>query len=388
MFTVANLPSGIKRRLVKAYFLFLPMLLWMVTPINADALLDPVIPSTVRTDEDVVFFQTAAWLDERDKRWHIPIHAWVYQPEQSHVRKGMIELAFKTAFGLGVTEQTQNNFNERVNLFLADNKSGRRLSIRIAGHGHTMPPTQPNGQVFEILSLSAHELTAAVEAGFVTYKLVLPASDGRVIIGATQLVKPRGITVVSDIDDTVKWSYVTDTKRLFESTFYRDFEPIPAIAERFFAWTQTGAVVHFVSSSPWQLYLPLNEFLTANGFPFATLSLKDVRFKDTSVLNLFKSGEETKPQQIERLLRQYPRRQFVLVGDSGEQDPEIYAALMRRFPEQIVRIYIHNVTAADTDDARFAPVFKGIDSQRWRLFTDPNTLELPVSNFVEPITEE
>ena len=46
---------------------------------------------------------------------------------------------------------------------------------------------------------------------------------------------------------------------------------------------------------------------------------------------------------IERILADFPRRRFLLVGDSGEQDPEIYGAIARKHPEQVERIFIRNV---------------------------------------------
>ncbi len=63
-----------------------------------------------------------------------------------------------------------------------------------------------------------------------------------------------------------------------------------------------------------------------------------------------------------------------LVGDSGEDDPEVYAEALRRHPKQIARIYIRNITAARRDDARFAKTFAGIEAARWLLFEDPGEI--------------
>jgi phosphatidate phosphatase APP1 len=67
----------------------------------------------------------------------------------------------------------------------------------------------------------------------------------------------------------------------------------------------------------------LVEFLDASGFSPSVLNLKSVRFRDETLLDLLKKGTETKPAAIERILNTYPDRRFVLVGDSGEQDPEV-----------------------------------------------------------------
>ena len=86
---------------------------------------------------------------------------------------------------------------------------------------------------------------------------------------------------------------------------------------------------------------------------------------------------QTKPAQIEPILKSFPRRRFVLIGDSGQHDPEVYAAMIKKYPGQIEHIYIRNVTQASPQDERFRELFAGIDQQKWRLFTDPAELELP-----------
>ena len=50
-----------------------------------------------------------------------------------------------------------------------------------------------------------------------------------------------------------------------------------------------------------------------------------------------------KLDKIELILGFYPDMQFVLIGDSGEQDPEIYAEVVRRHPKSVRMIYIRNV---------------------------------------------
>ena len=80
-----------------------------------------------------------------------------------------------------------------------------------------------------------------------------------------------------------------------------------------------------------------------SGFPWATFNLKAVRFRDETLLDLFKKGTETKPLIIKGILDRYPGRTFILVGDSGEQDPEVYAALLREYPNQVLQAYIRNV---------------------------------------------
>jgi phosphatidate phosphatase APP1 len=183
--------------------------------------------------------------------------------------------------------------------------------------------------------------------------------------------------VISDIDDTVKITHVTDRARMLAATFLDDFAAVPGMSTLYRTWADSGASLHFVSSSPWHLYEPLAEHLQQASFPTATLSLKTIRLKDRSFLDLFRPGSRTKPPILRALIAQYPRRRFVLVGDSGEEDPEVYAGLMRAFPDRIVAVYIRNITGASADDARFRPLLNGLGSSRWRLFSDP--VELPTT---------
>jgi phosphatidate phosphatase APP1 len=131
--------------------------------------------------------------------------------------------------------------------------------------------------------------------------------------------------VISDIDDTIKITQVRDRRATLRNTFLRPFEPAPGMAEFCQNLARSNhAEFHYVSASPWQLYLPLAEFVRSNGFPSGTFVLKKFRWKDRSFLSLFADPEKYKSAVIEPLLKRFPNRRFVLIGDSGEL-PEIYA---------------------------------------------------------------
>jgi phosphatidate phosphatase APP1 len=92
--------------------------------------------------------------------------------------------------------------------------------------------------------------------------------------------------------------------------------------------------VFYVSKSPWNLYAPIVEYLEVQGLPRGPVLLRDFGRR---------REKEHKRKTIEEILDTYPALPFVLSGDSGEQDPEIYADIVRRFPERIVAIYIRSV---------------------------------------------
>ena len=73
-------------------------------------------------------------------------------------------------------------------------------------------------------------------------------------------------------------------------------------------------------------------------------------------------------------MRAFPKRRFILIGDSGEHDPEIYAQVAREYSAQVVAIFIRNVTGERIDSARFQMLQKGLDDVCFHLFDRPEEL--------------
>ena len=332
------------------------------------------IYSDIRPDEFVVFFRTDAWLDKANQEWHVPIHGWIYENDDSAARKALFSAVLKNEYELAPDDLTRANFTRRFNLIIADNERGKRIVVDIAGRTYVMPASAENGQFETTLIIPAADIDRNADGNVIRYSAVTSGSEVRPFAGETLLLDSTGLSIISDIDDTVKISNVNDRRSLLENTFLLDFSAVPGMSQLYNEWSAKGASLHFVSSSPWQLYSPLQEFLDESRFPWSTLSLKSIRFRDETLLDLFKKGTETKPAAIEKLLDAYSDRKFVLVGDSGEHDPEVYAALMRKFPRQILMVYIRNVTQESEDNERFSTVFENIRKSRWQLFDDPSAL--------------
>lgn len=337
--------------------------------------------SDIKADENLVFFNTAAWLNPEQTHWQIPIHAWIYEPAESMVRQGIFAAVLESSYDLKVTGDTAAVFLQRSNLLLADNERGKRLVIRLAGQDHELPPTRENGQVYTLLQLPVAAVNAVSDQGRLHFFALTQAQDQRRFEGDVQLVAGPGVSVISDIDDTIKITNVNDHRQLFDNTFYREFRAVDGMPELYRSLAAGGARLHFVSSSPWQLYAPLASFIENAGFPWATLELKAVRFRDETLLDFFKKGSETKPAQIEPILQSYPGRKFVLIGDSGEQDPEVYGDITRRYPAQILKILIRNADGSVAGDPRFRTAFEGIPRDRWQLFDHPE--EISVSDLLK-----
>lgn len=156
--------------------------------------------------------------------------------------------------------------------------------------------------------------------------------------------------VASDIDDTIlhtgvvsmlKWRVIYNS--IFKNAKSRS--PLEGAAE-FYHQLHRGKSgenanpIFYVSHSPWNLYRYLELFLKQNDFPKGPILLR-------SLSNfLRKKPQDAKPQkqkEILNLLKTYPNLPFILIGDSGEHDPDIYMEIAEEFPDRILAIYLRSV---------------------------------------------
>jgi phosphatidate phosphatase APP1 len=189
------------------------------------------------------------------------------------------------------------------------------------------------------------------------------------------LVPQEGVSVISDIDDTIKITEVGDRRKILENTFLKPFRPVEGMAELYGKWADAGALFHFVSGSPWQLYEPLSKFTVASDIPPATFHLRRIRLKDASVLQLLADPYQSKLTVVDGLFTTFPERRFVLVGDSGEKDPEVYGEIARRYPHQVLQILIRNVNNGSPSDKRFQKAMREVPNSHWQLFNEPGTIK-------------
>jgi phosphatidate phosphatase APP1 len=182
------------------------------------------------------------------------------------------------------------------------------------------------------------ELTGSFRPGWndVELELLHPAAaqaTARVLVPANE----AAFGVISDIDDTVVTTNVTSRVKMIMTvalTNARTRKPFKGVAAFYRALHGGVNPVFYVSKSPWNLYAPIVEYLAVQGLPEGPVLLRDFGFR---------TEREHKRKAIEDILATYPKLQFVLSGDSGEQDPEIYADIMRRFPARVRAIYIRSV---------------------------------------------
>jgi phosphatidate phosphatase APP1 len=335
--------------------------------------------SEITDDEVVVFYPTYGYQVDDGRAWKLSIHGSIFEPEQNSLKRAAALGLLRRLLRLSSEQAETEIFKQRARSFLVDNEGGKTIHVRLGDHVYPAGTSGSNGHFTRTLQLTGAEVerlrrTASGQTDWLTFQAVTRADDPRTFAGRVQLIAPEGLSVISDVDDTIKISMVTSRRALMANTFLRPYEPVEGMPKLYREWADGGVVFHYLSASPWQLYGPLAEFRRSKGFPAGSFHLKLFRLKDSTALDLFGSQEQYKSGVIERILADFPHRRFILVGDSGEQDPEIYAAAARKHPDQIVRILIRDVGEGGGDAGRFRAAFDGMPDDHWRVFRTPEEL--------------
>ena len=151
--------------------------------------------------------------------------------------------------------------------------------------------------------------------------------------------------IISDIDDTVLKTQVTEFVQMLRITLTGNAHtrmPFPGVAA-FYRALHNGLTaadrnpIFYVSGSAWNLYDLLYDFMELNDLPGGPLLLRDYGLDSDQWIT---GDMRHKIKEIRRILRTYPHLPFILVGDTGELDAEIYQQVVQEFPGRILSIYL------------------------------------------------
>ena len=308
---------------------------------------------------------------QQDDNWVIPLRIWVHEePDLARelMAKAVREELVKRAGTPELDQVQKDRFMYRADGFIADSESRETISFSFDNdpeyrqyrlrNAEGDSDTDRNGLIEGTITVpneTAKVLLAAQNSdnGWLTFRAV---SDDHGGVGRVRLIGAEGVSVISDVDDTAKVTNIPSGEaEVLKNTFFREFTAAPCMADLYQSYGDNVSF-HYVSGGPWQMYGPLAEFLFGDdaGFPEGTFHMKNVRtnpFESESYEDIWKligSGSqqvtlEQKIGQISALLQDFPQRDFVLIGDSGEKDPEVFAAIRERFPDQVAEIKIRDV---------------------------------------------
>lgn len=198
---------------------------------------------------------------------------------------------------------------------------------------------------------------AAAKPGFDRVEARAP---GAAATASVRILDPEApFFVISDFDDTLAITNVIRKRGLLRAALLQDADTQPVV-KGMSAFYQCliedqspmpGLAV--VSGSPHQYSGRIAKFLGQKGFPFAALYLRDFGL-DTM--------KDYKQPIIRKLIARLDEK-VILVGDSGEHDPEIYAQIRKEFPDKVLQIYIRDAGRTE-DQGRFKDMVLFSDARK------------------------
>ena len=262
--------------------------------------------------------------------------------------------------GINAASDRDTIFDNLVNMynrFQSDEIPGAILKVKFQDQEHTIitddegyfmlnlaPETPINGtDMWHEIDIELTDAPVEFSAGLKSVAQVLvPPIDAE-------------YGIISDIDDTIVHTSATDILAMSRKVFLHNAKtrmPFPGVSE-FYKSLQLGRngkrnnPFFYVSSSPWNMYDLLKDFLDLNQIPEGPLLLRDFGLQDNKLISTGHMGHKFK--EIENILLTYPLLNFVLIGDSGQEDPVIYREIVKEFPGRILAIYIRDVQLADRE---------------------------------------
>lgn len=317
------------------------------------------------SDPEVQLFPTFGYPIAGGTLWRIQIQGRICHKAPVTFGKRLMLKGLIRALDISPAIASSELFQSRIKGFLHAPITGARMQVSIAGQPFVLRGKSKSSGLFTTkLDLPIQQLSQ-----FKTYGEAPVSSESTDCthtwdIGFGQVTSPiflaqsRGLSVISDIDDTIKLTEVNSRRKMLHRTFAEPFEAIDGMARVYQRWASQGALFHYVSSSPWQIYDAVQDFIDKEAFPAGSMHLKWFRLRDEIFKRWRILRRKSKSGVIRSLLRRMPGRAFILVGDSGEKDPEIYAKLAAKYPRQVIRICIRQIDANPIDNERLERIYR------------------------------
>ena len=216
--------------------------------------------------------------------------------------------------------------NSPISVFFYNNEISKQRTVYTNASGHFSISAALDFIPTHIRVLASEELSATEE----------------VIVTDSQ-----GVSVISDIDDTIKHSAISSGAReIFRNAFIRELGDltIEGVREWYNSMADMGVKFHYVSNSPWQLYPVISKYFSLAGLPPGSFHLKQY---SGMLQGIFEPVAERKKGTLDKISRDFPERKFILIGDSGEADLEVYTDFVLENPGRVIAVFIRDVTSSD-----------------------------------------
>ncbi|KAI9166584.1 ATP-dependent RNA helicase DRS1 [Paramyrothecium foliicola] len=198
-----------------------------------------------------------------------------------------------------------------------------------------------------VMTNDAGHFNVRAPLDFIPTNVRVLANERLSAIQEIKIIEPFGVSLISDIDDTVKRSNISaGAREIFRNTFIRELADltVDGVRDWYSSLHELGVSFHYCSNSPWQLFPVLATFFKLSGLPPGSLHLRQY---SGMLQGIFEPVAERKKGTLQRLMRDFPTRKFLLVGDSGEADLEVYTELALAHPGRILAVFIRDVTTPE-----------------------------------------
>ena len=164
--------------------------------------------------------------------------------------------------------------------------------------------------------------------------------------------------IISDIDDTVMVTALPRPLLAAWNTFVLDEHArmaVPGMAVLFerLSTAHPGAPVFYLSTGAFNVAPALSRFLSRHLYPAGPLLLTDW---GPTTEGWFRSGPEHKRVTLRRLASEFPHLRWLLIGDDGQHDQEIYAEFVTELPDRVAGVAIRHLSPTESVLARGLPV--------------------------------
>ena len=359
-------------------------------------------------DENMVLFPEVGFQTaKQDGSWKLVLHGWRYENSKGRNWFGItasdwVKRIAKQMLSPEAILYLNGSLNrDRLKPFFYDDESNEWIRIKL-GDSERYVQTDHTGEFSEEIEVPNEvidKLRLPQAPDVITYTAIGDQKD--TAQGVIRLIEPRhGISVISDVDDTIKVSEVLDKVRLLANTFIHSFIPVTGkcdrenesnlllllislgMAELYQNWRSKNGnmTFHYLSGMPDQLYTLTQEFIYTNNFPDGSFHMRHFGWALGSLFT-FLHSESTFTHKMNYLRFFFANtvRDFVLVGDSGEKDPEIYGTIAREYPDRVRAIFIRAIKSESFDDERFLTAFQDVAPEKWQVFNDPKQVPLDLS---------
>ncbi|HET8861609.1 App1 family protein [Marivirga sp.] len=165
--------------------------------------------------------------------------------------------------------------------------------------------------------------------------------------------KDAEFATISDIDDTILVSHATQLYKKFRLIMTKNAKtrlPFEGVAEFYQKLKAHENPFFYVSSSEWNLYDFLLDFFTIQNIPKGPFLLQEYKSGLRDLLFTGGGSHQHKQDKIRRLMLLFPKLNFILIGDSGQRDTEIYRQILHEFSSRILAVYIRKIGKKDDFD--------------------------------------